>query len=48
MNEEKKETTKKVLVADNISEEGINKLREFADVDIELEYFNKTINIIKF
>jgi D-3-phosphoglycerate dehydrogenase len=28
--------TKKVLVTDNISEEGIKKLREFADVDVEL------------
>ena len=37
VNEEKKETTKRVLVTDNISEEGINKLRGFADVDIELE-----------
>jgi len=32
-----KETTKKVLVTDNISEEGIKKLREFADVDVELD-----------
>ncbi|MBL7117523.1 MAG: phosphoglycerate dehydrogenase [Candidatus Syntrophoarchaeum sp.] len=36
-NEEKTETTKRVLVTDYISEEGIKKLREFAEVDIELE-----------
>lgn len=33
----KTETTKRVLVTDYISEEGIKKLREFAEVDIELE-----------
>jgi len=33
----KTETTKRVLVTDHISEEGIKKLREFAKVDIELE-----------
>ena len=43
VNKEKKETTKKVLVTDNISEEGINKLREFADVDIELELSKEEI-----
>ncbi len=36
-NEEKTETTNRVLVTDHISEEGINKLKEFAEVDIELE-----------
>jgi D-3-phosphoglycerate dehydrogenase len=34
---EETEKTKKVLVTDHISEEGIRKLREFAEVDIELE-----------
>ncbi len=37
INKEEIEKEKKVLVTDNISEEGIKKLREFADVDIELE-----------
>lgn len=36
-NEEKTETTDRVLVTDHISDEGINKLKEFAEVDIELE-----------
>ncbi len=36
-NEEKTETTNRVLVTDHISEEGIKKLKEFAEVDIELE-----------
>ena len=37
LNESEKEKTKKVLVTDHISEEGIKKLREFAEVDVELE-----------
>lgn len=36
-NENKPEKTKRVLVTDHISEEGIEKLREFAEVDVELE-----------
>jgi D-3-phosphoglycerate dehydrogenase len=34
--EEKEETMKRVLVTDNLSKEGIEKLREYADVDIEV------------
>ena len=37
INREEIEKPKKALVTDYISEEGIKKLREFADVDIELE-----------
>ncbi|NQE04931.1 D-3-phosphoglycerate dehydrogenase [ANME-1 cluster archaeon GoMg1] len=37
LNESEKEERKKVLVTDHISEEGIKKLREFAEVDVELE-----------
>jgi len=37
INKEEIEKPKKALVTDNISEEGIKELREFADVDIELE-----------
>jgi len=37
INKEEIEKPKKALVTDNISEEGIKKLREFADVDIELK-----------
>ena len=36
LNESEKEKEKKVLVTDLISEEGIKKLREFAEVDVEL------------
>ena len=36
LNESEKEKPKKVLVTDLISEEGIKKLREFAEVDVEL------------
>ncbi len=37
LNESEKGKPKKVLVTDHISEEGIKKLREFAEVDVELE-----------
>jgi len=43
LNESEKEKAKKVLVADPISEEGIKKLREFAEVDVELELSNEEL-----
>ncbi len=42
-NESEKGKTKKVLVTDHISEEGIKKLREFAEVDVELELSNEEL-----
>ncbi len=42
-NESEKGKMKKVLVTDHISEEGIKKLREFAEVDVELELSNEEL-----
>ena len=43
LNESEKGKMKKVLVTDHISEEGIKKLREFAEVDVELELSNEEL-----